>query len=310
VTLSVASDVPVTVDYATADGWAAAGDDYQAAAGTVTFAPGQTSQAVTVLVSGDRVAEPTEDLFVNLTGPTNADIADGQGLGVIVDDDPYVSVWGTAVAEGNAGTTELAFTVSLSTASDLPVTVDYATSDWSALAGEDYAAASGTVTFAPGETFQTITVLVNGDPDQEYDEYLFVTLSNAAGASIDVGEAWGTILSDDGVAIAIADTSGWEDSSSFGFVVTLSAPSDETVTVYFNTVGGSAEAWSDYWPADGTLVFAPGETSQIIWVTVFGDADWEYDEQFYVILSGPSSNAFVQQDWGTGTILNDDPSWW
>jgi hypothetical protein len=45
-------------------------------------------------------------------------------------------------------------------------------------------------------------------------------------------------------------------------------------------------------------------------LTVFGDVEREYDEQFCVVLGGPSSNAFIQQGWGTGTIWNDDPSWW
>ena len=81
VTLSAASDQPVTVAYATADGTATAGSDYQAASGTLTFAPGETSKTITVLVNGDRLGEPNETFLVNLSGPTNATIADGQGVG-------------------------------------------------------------------------------------------------------------------------------------------------------------------------------------------------------------------------------------
>ena len=90
--LSAAYGQAVTVHYATADGTATAGSDYQAASGTLTFAAGQTSQTITVLVNGDRLAEPTETFFVNLSDPTNAFIADGQGVGTILDDEPRISI--------------------------------------------------------------------------------------------------------------------------------------------------------------------------------------------------------------------------
>ena len=311
-TLSAASDAPVTVDYATADGSATAGGDYQAASGTVIFAPGQTSQTITVLVNGDRAAEPTEYFFVNLAGPANAGLADGQGVGTIADDEPHISVGGEAIAEGNVGTTELTFTVTLSAACNVPVTVDYATGDGSALAGEDYTAASGTLTFAPGELFQTVTVPVNGDLDIEYDESVFVTLSNPTGAVIDVDQAWGTILGDDGILVSVGDSSGQEPyyydgwTNVFSFDVRLSAPSAETVTVDFSTIDGSATGYYDYLPAWGTLTFAPGETSQTIGVEVLADTEDEWYETFYVYLNVSSGNALIEEGLGTGTISE----WW
>ena len=91
VTLSTASSEPVTVAFATANGTATAGSDYQAASGTVTFAPGETTQTVTVTVNGDRVGEPNETFMVNLSGATGgAVITDGQGVGTIVDDEPRI----------------------------------------------------------------------------------------------------------------------------------------------------------------------------------------------------------------------------
>jgi hypothetical protein len=86
VTLSAASAVPVTLQYATADGTATAGSDYQAAGGTLTFAPGETSKMVTVQVIGDTVPEPNETFFLNLSNPTGATLAQGQGTGTILDD--------------------------------------------------------------------------------------------------------------------------------------------------------------------------------------------------------------------------------
>jgi hypothetical protein len=88
VTLSAAYDVPVTVRFATADGTATgASNDYAAASGTLTFAPGETTKTITIAVKGDRKKEADETFFVNLAGATNALIEDGQGIGTILDDD-------------------------------------------------------------------------------------------------------------------------------------------------------------------------------------------------------------------------------
>src|SRR4029077_1012456 len=92
VTLSAAYDVPVTVNYSTANGTATAGSDYQAASGTLTFTPGEISKTVTVQVIGDRLAEANETFGVNLSAPTNATIADGTGAGTIMDDEPRISI--------------------------------------------------------------------------------------------------------------------------------------------------------------------------------------------------------------------------
>jgi hypothetical protein len=146
VNLSAAYGQAVTIQYATADGSATvAGGDYRAASGTLTFAPGQTSKTVTVLVNGDRTAEDGESFSLLLTKPTNANVADAKGVGNILDDEPRVSIAGATALEGNTGTKALTFTVSLSTATDAPVTVSFATADGSAkLAGGDYRAVSGT----------------------------------------------------------------------------------------------------------------------------------------------------------------------
>ncbi len=182
VSLSAASDQPVTVAYATADGTATAGSDYAAAAGTLTIPAGQTTGTITVLVNGDRLAEPDEAFVVNLSSPTNATVADGQGAGTIVDDEPRISITpSVSRSEGNTGQAPLAFAVTLSAAYDVPVTVAWATADKTATAGGDYQAASGTLTFAPGETSKTISVLVKGDRVPEPNETFVVNLSSPTG---------------------------------------------------------------------------------------------------------------------------------
>ena len=85
------------------------------------------------------------------------------------------------------------------------------------------------------------------------------------------------------------------------------------MTVDFYTTDGTATAGSDYLATNGTLTFAPGEMSKVIWVEIQGDTVYEWDEYFYVVLENSSSNSLTQQAWGTGSILNNDPDysdWW
>ena len=201
VTLSAASASTVTVNYATADGTASAPSDYAAAAGTLTFNPGVTTQTITVNVVGDTAVEANETFTVTLSAPSNATIATGTATGTIQNDDaaglPTLSIANVSQNEGNSGLTPFTFTVTLSAASASTVTVGYATADGSASAGSDYAAASGTLSFAPGVTTQTITVNVNGDTAVEPNETFTVTLSGATNATIATATGVGTIVNDD-----------------------------------------------------------------------------------------------------------------
>jgi hypothetical protein len=197
VTLDAPSKQTVSVNYATADGTATSGSDYQSVSGRLSFAPGETSKTIAVPVFGDRLPEPNETFFVNLSNAQRARIADGTGVVTIVDDEPRLSIGdaaGTAVYSGGTthGTT-LYFTVSLAMAYDQEVTVSYATADGTATAGVDYVAASGTLTFAPGETTKTITVEVIGN-DSGLDEWFSVNLSGASSnAQVIDGQGVGTI---------------------------------------------------------------------------------------------------------------------
>jgi hypothetical protein len=87
VTLSSASSQAVTVNYATANGTATGGTDYQSKNGSMTYAPGETSKTITVSVNGDKQKEADETFFVNLSGAIGGQITDSQGLGTILNDD-------------------------------------------------------------------------------------------------------------------------------------------------------------------------------------------------------------------------------
>ncbi|MFL5679673.1 MAG: beta strand repeat-containing protein [Chloroflexota bacterium] len=313
VSLSAASGKTVTVDYATADGTASSPGDYTAGSGTLTFAPGVTSQHVDVDVVGDTVFEADETFRLALSNPANASLADASGTAAIQNDDAAVtaeiSIADAAATEGDSGTTPMTFAVTLSTASAQTVTVTYATADGTALQPADYAAASGTVTFLPGQTSREITVDVHGDVLDEPNEMFSVSLSSPTNATIDDGSATGTITDDDPAAtVSIGDATvaeGNTGSVPLTVTVSLSAPSAKVVTVGYATADGSAVHSADYTAASGTVTFAAGETSHDVSVNVLGDTLDEANETFTIGLSNPS-NATIGDGSGTGTITDDD----
>lgn len=116
---------------------------------------------------------------------------------------PTVSIGDDTVTEGDAGTVDAEFAVTLSEPAPAGgVTVDYDTADDTATSLDDYVAESGTVTFVEGDDTETVTIAVNGDTDVEPDETFFVDLSDAVNATIADGQGVGTILDDDGTGTA------------------------------------------------------------------------------------------------------------
>jgi Calx-beta domain len=205
----------------------------------------------------------------------------------------------------------LTFNVTLSNPSDQTVTVGYATTDGTATTLDgDYEAASGTVTFDPGDTAETVNVTVDGDDTPELDETFTVDLSGESGATVSVGQGTGTITNDDAVpAISVGDESVLEGNvgdTTLSFDVTLSQISTITATVNYALVGDTATvADGDYEDASNTLTFDPGQDTKQVDVTVHGDVKYENDETFTLVLSDPSG-ATIDVDTATGTITNDD----
>ena len=314
VALNVLSDKKITVDYATSDGTATAGDDYTAvSATTLTFAAGETEKTFTVAIKDDDLDEGDETFTVTLSGASNATIADAEATGTIIDDDrtPVLTLTPAtqSVAE-DAGTMD--FTVSLDAESSKEITVDYATSDGTATAGDDYTAvALTTLTFAAGETEKTFTVMILEDDIDEDNETFIVRLSapvNAAFAGdVSAIEATGTITdNDDTPSLSIEDVSLQEENANMTFTVTLSAASGKTVTVNYATSDGTANDPADYNETDGTLTFSPGETEKTFTVTIKEDDIDEAEEETFTVTLSNQSNATVADATATGTIEDDD----
>jgi hypothetical protein len=319
VNLSNASYLPVSVDYATVDGTATLADgDYTAVAGTLSFAPGGSlSQTKTVNVNGDTKFEPDETFFVNLSNAVNATIAADQATGTIENDDavPTINIYGVSLSEGNSGTTDFEFTVSLSNASYLPVSVSYMTADGAydnaATEPGDYVSTGGSLTFEPGASLtQTVAVSVNGDTNFEGDEDFRMNLTGPAGGVIGRSQAVCTILNDDFRTLSITDVSQFEGAAGYSymaFTVTLSPASDKTVQVNYAAANGTATlADNDYESVSGMATFKAGVTTKTISVQVNGDTKVEADETFFLNLSNPTGGAVILDGQGVGTIKNDD----
>jgi len=192
----------VAVDVATVDGTAEAPDDYGAVQTTLTFQPGETMKSVFVPVVTDALQEADETWRLVLANPQG-----GAALGANHDvlawlfnatlEWPMYSIGDAAIVEGDDGTRQLVFTVTLSpTDHDLPI--DYWTSNGTAVAGEDYAATTGQLLFHPGDGAKTISVPVLGDSALEADEILYVHLYALGNGVVWDGLGDGRILDDDG----------------------------------------------------------------------------------------------------------------
>jgi large repetitive protein len=199
VTLSAPSRDTVTATYMTEDRTASSPDDYVAKSGTVVFHPHQTKQSVSVKVRGDRLNEGRETFVLVLLDSTNAFIGDGLGLGTIRDNDPLpgLATSNVQVEEGDSGTTPAVFVISLSAPSGRNVLVSFNTQNGSAKEPSDYFGTEGTLTFAPGVTSRSVTVLVRGDTEQERNERFFLVLSAPVNGRISDGLGVGKILNDD-----------------------------------------------------------------------------------------------------------------
>jgi len=323
-----------SVDYTTVDGTATTADnDYTPRSGSVGFPIGDGSASLTISVpiAGDTRGEGNETFFVNLrnarTNPEGAvTIADGQGVCTIVDDDsaavPALSLNDVSLIEGNTGTVDAVFVVSLSGAVGTDVTVNFATADGTATVSDnDYSSRLGTVTFPAGDNSpKTIAVPVTADTTPESDETFFVNLASPVGATIADGQGLCTIVNDDAAplpALSISDTRVLEGDDPntnapgtiAAFVVTLSASSNSDITVNYTTHDGLATVSdNDYIPQSGTLRFPPNTTRQIISIRTVGDTRSENfgeDEFFFVNLSDPVG-AVIGDGEGRCTIVEDE----
>jgi hypothetical protein len=328
VTLSHAVDADVTVAYATADGSALAGSDYTDTHGTLTFAgnvsnggpgSGETAKTIQIPITQDPNAEDPETLTLALS---NALPGASSILGVpatatvtIVDDDPPGLIDFKSL-HYNVNETDGQATVTVERLGGVGgvVSVDYNTSDGSATADSDYAATTGTLNWAVGDSAdKTFTVPVTWDGRAEGTESINLALTNPGGGS-DLGSTTAAVvrIGDDGASGPLAlNSTAYRVGEAGGTVnVTVTRAGGSLggpVTVDYATSNDTATAGSDYTAANGTLTFGPGEARKSFTVHVTSDSAPEGDETFTVKLSNAGGGASIGSPAGaTVTITNDD----
>ncbi|WP_439550749.1 Calx-beta domain-containing protein [Falsiroseomonas sp.] len=237
--------------------------------------------------------------------PTGFTLGGATGVPLVPPGPPSISVGDVEVLEGAGFAT---FEVKLSAAATGPVTVQFATASGTARSGLDFAALSGGLTFAAGETVKRVSVALTNDRVFEATESFSMRLSNASGATIADNTGVATIRDDDAARFSVSDASVVEGNSGntiLAFKVTLAEAMTSTVSVSFATSGGTAQSGVDFVARSGTVSFAAGQTERIINVTAIGDRLVEMDETVVLTLSAPQRGV-IADGTGIGTIINND----
>lgn len=329
-TLDQPTTVPVTVAATTVNGTATGGLDFTPVAVNVTFAPGQTVATVMVPIFEDNLAEGPETLTLALSNPVNGLIADGIGVGTIVDASVKATITvlpdPAPVVEGGA----VIFTVTLDRGTQVPanaiVTVDYRTFDLTATAGLDYVPRSGTLTFGPNETVKTISVPTIDDtlyevtPQSPFEHFGLEIFNpsidaNLAGGDLNGGAtAVATIIDNEQLpTVTVAPLNAFSvEGGMASFVISLSAPFTAPVSVNYGTADagfgpGFATAGLDYLPTFGTVVFEPGETVKVVHVPILVDTQDEPTEIFNFQLISAVNGVIAPNSIVLGTILDITP---
>ena len=313
VSLTTESSSEVTVTFKTEDDSAEAGKDYTSTTGTVTFPAGTTVQYIQVPINDDNIYENDENFKVLLENAVNAEIADDTAIGTIKDNDlPTISINDASVVEGDPAQ----FVISLSNPSTEAIKVDLGIKDIDTTSG-DYSTievlVGGTwivateATIPAGET--SVVVRVNTVDDNIANEASEKFQLEATVIEGDTNNpnaiGTGTIIDNDTTEILIGDSVLVEQDGVMQFVVSLTNPSVEDVTVDFVTQDGTSKAGLDYTATSGSITFPAGVTEMIIEVPINDDYIKENDETFDVILSNPSTNATIGDKTGVGVIKDE-----
>jgi chitinase len=315
ITLNAPSSSPVSVRVSTQAGSAHSNVDYEHIDSVVTFAPGQITRPYRIHVTDDHEPEGLETFEVRLS--TTPSVANGLATVSVVDNDTIVRsprIFARPVlVDEKVGTAFVPVLLggAVGRASNRTVTVHYTTANGTAtVAGHDYRAASGTLSFAPGETVKLVPVLVTDDTTREGAERFRLVLSAPVNATIGAATANVTIGASDRPRVAlpsvsVADATVGEGIGWIDLALTLNAPSSSPVSVRVSTRAGSAAANIDYEHIDAVVTFAPGETTRPFRVHITDDHDPEGLQTFRVYLSG-ATRATVARSPATIAITAND----
>jgi Domain of unknown function (DUF4347)/Legume lectin domain/PA14 domain/Calx-beta domain/Glucose / Sorbosone dehydrogenase len=194
--------------------------------------------------------------------------------------------------------------------SDGYATVNYNTAEGTALAGQDFTAVQGNVTFAPGEITKSVNIAIINDAVVEGNEVFNVALGETAGAGLGTRRTVSiTILDDDGASVFNLSRPTYTIDEGAGLaLITVQRSGDTTTaaTVNYATTAGTATAGADYTTTTGTLNFAANEATKTFTIPIIDDAITELNETIAVAISAPTNGALGTLTAATLTILDND----
>lgn len=286
------SSGPASVNYATSDGSATAGADYNAASGTLNWADGDTApKSFNVTILDDGLVEANETFNVTLSGASGATIGSPNPATVtILDHEPGQLGFSSATYSVNENGGFVTITVNRTNGSSGAATVSYTTANGSATAGSDYTTTSGSLNWADGDSApKSFNVPILDDTLIEGNETFTVTLSSAFGVVLGTPNPATVTITDieNGTAQFTVSNVDTAEGSTAILTVSRTGGSSGPLTVNYATSNGTATAGQDFTAASGAITFADGDTApQSISIPILDDAVAEGAETFTVTLTG------------------------
>lgn len=305
----------LSINYATANGTAAAPGDYTAKLGTLTFTAAQASQTVSVTTVNDTGVESPESFSMTLSAPTGgATIGNGSASATINDDDVAPPCNGVAftissnhaVTEGDASV----FTVTKSGSASGSCNISYATGNGTAVAGSDYTAKSGTLTFTSAQASQQVGVATTDDAAVESAETFSMSLSSpTGGAALGSPSSAAATINDNDVAapcaavnFSVNDPPLVVEGSPLTFTVSKGGATSSSCSVSYATANGTAIAGTNYVAKSGTLTFSSAQSSLNVVVTTIDTQRAKNVRTMFLNLSNAGGGATISDSQGTGSI--------
>ena len=295
---------------------ASAGVDLVSAAGntmifSITNLPG--GEVKTITLSGTAYSQGTlsNTTYLGRSDGGSLSISNATATGTVFL--PGIVINDITFYESDANTTKAVFTVSLSSPIATNVTVQFATSNQTAIAGQDYIATNGTVTFPPGVTTRTLKVTVLDDSLSESDETFTVKLFAPSNAVLARATGFATVQDDDPYPDLSFTKSNFVidkpeiGTTNFNFNVSLSAASGRTIVATFSTINKKAFLDRDYFLLTNTVTFAAGETNKDFVVVVTNHTTVKPSQDFEVDIYGISDGAYLINGSAIGTINTAPP---
>jgi hypothetical protein len=311
-----------TVHYATTNGTALANVNYIAVSGTLTFNPGESVKSIVVPLIYDTNVTGNLTFTVGLSSPGAPAQLMSPSFTTVVIQDANAGLSFTAAAMNvfkNAGSALITVVCSnpdvepvIVDSSTVPLSVNYATSDGTAVAGQNYLAVSGTLVFTNGIATNTFVVPIINDANVTGDRTFTVTLSNPT--------APGQLIPPSTETVTIIDGNSGLKFSSPTYTVLKTSPAatinvirtgypDSVVSVSYIATNGTAIPGLDYAPTAGLLVFTNGVTNQTFTVQVVDNPAVQPDKTVLLQLFGPVGGVLVPPSAATLTIHDNTGSY-